>query len=433
MAADAREAALEVLTACRKADAWADGALKTVTVRSGLSPRDAALAARITYTVLQNRMLLDYHIKNLCKNPDLEPVVLDILRIGACQILLLDRIPVSAAVNSAVELAKKHHRARAAGLINAVLRNLDRSRERLSEPEDLSLRFSHPQWLVERCVALLGREEAIRFLAANNAPVPTTIQRNPLLCCREQLLEELGDTHWEPHPWLEDCYEVSGTGNLEQMPSFQKGHFFVQDAAAALVSLVAGCRPGMTVLDVCAAPGGKSFSAAIAMENRGTVLSRDIHPHKLKLIEASAKRLGITCIQTGLADARRVDEARERAADVVICDVPCSGLGVIRKKPDIRYKDPAELTGLPPVQKQILSAAAEAVKPGGCLVYSTCTILPEENRQVVDGFLAENHRFTLEPFSLPSPVGDTGGDLTLWPQRHQTDGFYICKLRRIHD
>ena len=433
MAADAREAALEVLTACRKADAWADGALKTVTARSGLSPRDAALAARITYTVLQNRMLLDYHIKNLCKNPDLEPVVLDILRIGACQILLLDRIPVSAAVNSAVELAKKHHRARAAGLINAVLRNLDRSRERLSEPKDLSLRFSHPQWLVERCVALLGREEAIRFLAANNAPIPTTIQRNRLLCSREQLLEELRDTHWEPHPWLEDCYEVSGTGNLEQMPSFQKGHFFLQDAAAALVSLVAGCRPGMTVLDVCAAPGGKSFGAAIAMENRGTVLSRDIHPHKLKLIEASAKRLGITCIQTGLADARRVDEAMERAADVVICDVPCSGLGIIRKKPDIRYKDPAELTGLPPVQKQILSAAAEAVKPGGCLVYSTCTILPEENRQVVDGFLAENHQFALEPFSLPSPVGDTGGDLTLWPQRHQTDGFYICKLRRIHD
>ena len=433
MAADAREAALEVLTSCRKADAWADGALKAVSARSGLLPRDAALAARITYTVLQNRMLLDYYIRRLCKNPDLEPIVLDILRIGACQILMMDRIPVSAAVNSAVELAKSHRRARAAGMINAVLRNLDRSRDKLAPPEDLSIRFSHPKWLTDRCAAILGQEEAARFLAANNVPVPTTIQRNRLLCGREQLLESLSEVCLTPHPWLEDCYEISGTGNLEQLPAFQKGFFLVQDAAAALVPLAAGCRPGMTVLDVCAAPGGKSFGAAMAMGGDGLVIARDIHPHKLRLIEASAKRLGIACVRTECSDARQADASLARSADVVICDVPCSGLGIIRKKPDIRYKDPAALAGLPAVQRRILSASAEAVKPGGCLVYSTCTILPEENRQVVDWFLSEDRRFALEPFSLPSPAGDTEGDLTLWPQRHQTDGFYICKLRRIHD
>ena len=429
----AREAALEVLTACRKADAYADAALKSVLRRADLPPRDAALAARITYGVLQNRMLLDYYLDGLCKNGvgDLEPVVLDILRIGACQILLLDRVPHSAAVNEAVAMVKAHRRPRAAGMVNAVLRNFSRSKDALAPPPDLSRRYSHPRWLTERYEALLGAEEAEQCLRLNNVPVPTTIQVNPLKNTAEELLEVLRreGVAAEAHPALPGCFTVSGTGDLERLPSFLEGRFTVQDAAARLAVLAAEAQPGQRFLDLCAAPGGKSFAAAMAMENRGEVVSCDIHPHKLKLMERGAERLGITCIRTLLSDARQRREELAGSADAVLCDVPCSGLGIIRKKPDIRYKDPAALAGLPAVQLDILRGAAAYVKPGGRLVYSTCTILPEENGQVVRAFLKERPDFTMAPFTLPL-AGETDGEVTLWPHRQGTDGFYICKLRK---
>ena len=430
MTANAREVALEVLTACRKADAWADGALKSALGRSDLDSRDAALAARITYGVVQNRMLLDFRIAKYCKTGlrDLEPVILDILRIGACQILFLDKIPPSAAVNQAVEMAKGHHRTRAAGLVNAILRNLIREKDHLPPVADLSIQYSHPKWLVDTYIDLLGREEAEQALAENNRPVPMAIQRNPLRISREDLEAELPAA--QPHPWLPDCYSLSGVGDLEALPAFRSGHFFVQDAAAKLVSLVAGCRSGDRVIDVCAAPGGKSFSMAMAMGNQGEILSCDIHANKLRQVEQGAKRLGISCIRTLPADGRMLREELVHTADVVICDVPCSGLGIIRKKPDIRYKRPEDLAGLPAIQRAILANAARYVKSGGTLIYSTCTILPQENEQVVDTFLQHHPHFIKSPFSLPGPVGETAGEITLWPQRHQTDGFYICKLRK---
>lgn len=432
MGGDARETALAVLTACRKAEAWADGALKVEIRRAELSGRDAALATRITYGVLQNQALLDYYLQQYCKNWDLEPVILDILRIGACQMLLLDRIPHSAAVNSAVEMTKRHRRARAAGMVNAVLRNLSRNRESLVPPEELAIRYSHPQWLVDRYVEILGKEEAEICLASNNTPVPTTIQRNRLLVTQEALLTALEGMTVTAHPWMEDCYEISATGDLEQLPAFQKGYFQVQDAAAALVAKAAGCVPGQRVIDVCAAPGGKSFSAAMAMENQGEILAFDIHGNKLRQIAAGAQRLGITCITTAQADGRVFREELKEWADVVICDVPCSGLGIIRKKPDIRYKDPALLSGLPAIQLAIIENAARYVRKGGVLLYSTCTILPEENEGVTTAFVAEHPQFTKEAFLLP--FGEVGtGELTLWPHRHQTDGFYLCKLRRAYD
>ena len=432
MPGDARETALSVLTACRKAEAWADGALKTAC--RPLDRRDAALAARLTYGVLQNRALLDFHIGRYCNqgNRDLEPVILDIMRIGAYQILFLDRVPSSAAVNRAVEMTKAHRRPRAAGMVNAILRKLSREKDQLPQPEDLSVRYSHPKWLTEKYLELLG-EEAEAALAADNLPVPTVIQRNPLKASEEALLAALSGAEVTPHPWLSGCYALTGAGNLEQLESFQRGEFLVQDAAAALVPKVAGCLPGQRVIDVCAAPGGKSFAAAMAMEDKGEVLSFDIHPHKIRLIEEGAARLGLTSVHAALRDGRDPDPALFGTADVVLCDVPCSGLGIIRKKPDIRYKDPAPLAGLPRVQLAILRGAAGYVKTGGALVYSTCTILPEENRQVVDAFLREDGRFALEPFALDGPVGETEGDVTLWPHRHQTDGFYICKLRKHHD
>ena len=429
---NARETALEVLTSCRKAEAWADGALQPAIRRAGLDSRDAALAARITYSVLQNRALLDYFLEPLCKSKDLEPVIRDILRIGAVQILWMDRIPPSAAVNASVELAKAHGRSRAAGMVNAVLRRLDREKDSLILPRDLSIRYSHPRWLVERYQELLG-EETESALAANNQPIPTTIQHNPLRCSRRELEDRLSVLSLQPHPWLDGCYTISGTGSLEELPAFQAGDFLVQDAAAALAVRAAGCRPGDTVVDVCAAPGGKSFSAAIAMENRGRVLSFDLHAGKLTQIQKGAQRLGISSIESAQADSRFPIEKLAGAADVVLCDVPCSGLGIIRKKPDIRYKDPAPLRNLPAVQLAILRSAASYVKPGGILLYSTCTILPEENRQVVDRFLADHPAFGRESVCFPEPVGEQPGEITLWPHRHQTDGFYLCKLRKHHD
>ena len=436
MGITARDAALEVLTACRKSDAWADGALKNTLARSGLSQRDAALASRITYSVLQNRMLLDHYLRSFCRNggKDLEPVIWDILRIGACQILLMDKIPPSAAVNEAVNMAKTHHRARAAGMVNAVLRNLSRNRESLAVPEELSLRFSHPQWLVDRYVALLGAEEAEQCLRANNSVASTTIQRNPLRADRQMLesrLEEEGVT-FTPHPWMPDCYTVSGTGNLEQLNSFRQGYFTVQDAAARLMAMTAGCQPGNRVIDMCAAPGGKSFAAAMAMADQGNIFACDIHPHKLELIRRGADRLGITCVVPMLSDGRNLREEWTDSADVVLCDVPCSGLGIIRKKPDIRYKDPAAFRDLPAIQLSILRTAARYVRSGGTLVYSTCTVLPEENDQVVEAFLEEFSQFSLCPFAVPGQE-DTSGRLTLWPHRHNCDGFYIAKLRKEHD
>ena len=430
MSINAREVALEVLTACRKADAWADGALKSALGKEGLDNRDAALAAALTYGVLQNRILLDFRIAAYCRGGlrNLEPVILDILRIGAYQILMLDRIPPSAAVHQAVEMVKAHRRPRAAGLVNAILRNLTREKDALPPVEDLSIRYSHPKWLVDTYIALLGREEAVRTMAENNRPVPTAIQRNTLCCSQEMLESELPTAR--PHPWLSDCYFLSGAGNLAALPSFQAGHFIVQDAAAKLTSLAAGCRSGDTVIDVCAAPGGKSFAMAMAMGNQGEILACDIHANKLRQVEQGAQRLGITCIRTLQADGRIFREELADAADVVLCDVPCSGLGIIRKKPDIRYKRPEDLEGLPAVQSAILMNAARYVKPGGVLVYSTCTILPRENTQVVDSFLARHTHFFREAFTLPEPLGKIDGEITLWPQRHQTDGFYICKLRR---
>ena len=441
MAGNGREVALEVLTACRKLEAWSDGSLKAACRRGGLDRREAAFAARLTYGVIQNAALLDFYLGQYCAQPvgKLEPFVRDVLRLGACQILLMDRVPDSAAVSQAVEMVKHHRRQRAAGLVNAVLRKLSANKEHLpSIPyEDpaayLSLRYSHPLWLTRRLVELLGREEAEAFLAADNEAVPLVIQHNPIRCTLEELTRSLADSGaaYTPHPWLRGCGTISGGGDLEQMPAFQQGFFRVQDAAARLSVLAAGPKAGDKVLDVCAAPGGKSFAAAADMGNAGNIIACDIHPHKLELIEKSARRLGIGCISTQLADGRENHPEWNEAFDVVLCDVPCSGLGVIRKKPEIRYKDPRALGGLPAVQRAILENACRYVRPGGTLLYSTCTILPEENEKVTEAFLAAHPEFVPESFTLHSRWEVPEGKLTLWPQRHGTDGFYLCKMRKL--
>lgn len=435
-----RKAALRVLVNCRTNGAWADAALNVQIRRDGLSGADAALCSRIVYGVLQNQLLLDHYISAYCsQKPDhLQPPLLDILRIGAYQILFLDKIPDSAAVNESVELAKMFKRGQAAGLVNAVLRKISKNKENLPEipgqnPErTLSIRYSHPRWLVKRLLSVLGVEETEKFLAANNDVAPITVQVNPMKTSAEKLTAELTEAGVtvKPHAWVPDCLELSGTGDLTALRAFREGDFMVQDPAARLVSLIADVKPGQRVLDVCAAPGGKSFSAAFAMGNQGSIQSCDLHENKLKRVRESAERLGITCIEAAPADGRVFKPEWENAFDVVLVDAPCSGLGIIRKKPDTRYKKADELFALPVIQTAILENAARYVAPGGTLVYSTCTILPEENEQVSDAFLAEHPEFSRESFTLPEPVGKTDGRLTLWPQRHDTDGFYICRMTR---
>ncbi|MBQ7714125.1 MAG: 16S rRNA (cytosine(967)-C(5))-methyltransferase RsmB [Oscillospiraceae bacterium] len=427
----ARAAALRVLDAVRKNGAWADAALAAELKREPLGAADAALASRIVYGVLQNRMLLDWYLAAYCDQrlDHLQQPLPDILRIGAYQILFLDKVPDRAAVSEAVELAKAAKRGVAAGLVNAVLRKLARNKNALPPlPEDdverLCVETSHPRWLTERMLALLGREEAEAYLHANNDVAPLTVQPNPLKTTAEKLLAELSGAGIgaKPHPWAPDCLELTGVGDLTTLPAFYRGEFLVQDAAARLVTLAAGVSAGMRVLDVCAAPGGKSFSAAFAMRNDGEIVACDLHENKLGRIRDGAARLGVTCVKTQAADGRVFRPEWEGAFDVVLCDAPCSGLGVIRKKPDIRYKDPATFAALPEIQGALLANAARYVKSGGALVYSTCTVLPEENEGVTGAFLRTHAEFSVEmPDHIPG---------TLLPHRDGTDGFYICNMRR---
>lgn len=431
-----RDVALLVLSACARQGAWSDGFLKKALREAGLDGRDAGLASRLCFGVLQNRMLLDFYLAGLCtvKLERLEEPVLECLRLGAYQILYLDRVPDRAAVNESVELARKHARhPRAAGLVNGVLRNLARQKEHLPEPPDGAVRYSHPAWLAETFTARLGGEGAARLMEADNTPPPTYAQVNTCRFTAEQVRAALEAQGAEaaPHPWLADCLLLSGTGNLEQLEAFRQGMFYIQDPAARLAVQAAEPRAGMRILDACAAPGGKSFAAAIAMGGQGEILSCDIHPHKKTLIEAGARRLGLDCIQAETLNAKECKEELLDRFDLVIADVPCSGLGIIRKKPDIRYKAPGPLAGLPKVQGDILENVCRYVRPGGRLLYATCTLLERENEGVVNAFLDRHSDFTAVPLQLPEPIGTVPeGQLTLWPHIHGTDGFFMACLER---
>lgn len=424
----ARDTALKALMACRKSSAWSDGALKELLV--GMDRREAALASRLCYGVLQNRMLLDYWLKGFVRGK-LQPVVEEILRLALYQITLTDKIPDSAAVNEAVEQTKRHANAQASRLVNAVLRAILRA-ERLPEPQDLSTKYSHPQELTELLQAQYGAKTEALLQSHNEAP-QTVLQVNPLRATTEQVsaaLQEAG-AQCQVHPWLDHCLTVSATGSLEQLPAFRDGLFYVQDAAARLAVDAAGLRPGMCVLDCCAAPGGKSFAAAMAMKNEGMLISCDIHTHKLNLIQKGAERLGISILTTRLQDASRPVEEWFESMDAVIADVPCSGMGVIRKKPDIRYKELSQTERLPALQSAILDNQARYVKKSGVLLFSTCTILKRENEAVAEQFLQNHDDFILEAVEYPTNSNiPTAAMTTLLPCDHGTDGFFICKFRR---
>ena len=439
---DAREAALLTLNACHRQGGWSDGVLKKQLAAAKLDSRDAALATQLCFGVLQNQLLLDFYLSQFSNIAlsRMEGKVLQALRLGAYQMLFLDRIPHSAAVNCSVEMTKRLCKnPRAAGMVNGILRSVERNLDHLpaipnTDPVSyLSILYSHPEWLVKEFYMTLGTEEGAKLLAADNHQSPMTVMVNTLRGTVEQVAQRLTEQRVEvtPHPWLVDCLVLSKTGDLEGLEAFREGRFYVQDPASRLAVEAAEVRPGMRVLDCCAAPGGKSFAAGIAMKNEGELISCDIHPHKKKLLQAGADRLGLSLLHPMTADGKVFRPEWEEAFDRVLVDAPCSGLGVIRKKPDIRYKDPEPLKGLPEVQRAILDNASRYVRPGGILLYSTCTLLPRENEEVVRWFLEGHKDFKAEAFTLPGPVGTAAdGLVTLLPHRHGTDGFFICRMRR---
>ena len=434
----ARETALNALIACRKEGAWSNGVLKEYIQRDRLDSRDAALATRLCYGVVQNRGKLDFYLRQLLngKLKDLHPVVRDILHLGLYQIYELDKIPESAAVNEAVVLTKKYNRnPKASSLVNGVLRSAVRTKGQLKEPVSYADKYSHPDELISLLKANVPKGSLEPILMANNAAPQTVVQVNTLRTTAAALLQRLeGEgVAAQPHGWMENALVLSGTGNLENLPSFREGLYYVQDPAAKLCALCAELPTDRDIrlLDCCAAPGGKSFASAIAMGGRGQITSCDVHAHKVPLIESGAQRLGLANITARQQDATVYNPEWEEAMDCVIADVPCSGLGIIRKKPDIRYKNLAELEELPALQLEILRNQARYVKKGGVLMYATCTILRRENEAVVRAFLEERKDFHTEPLTLPPVFPENeSGMLTLIPGEYDTDGFFICRLRR---
>ncbi len=435
----AREAAFKALSAFHKSGAWSDIYLRSVLANEDADSREAALASKIAYGVIQNMILLDYYISNYSsiKPERMDAKVLDIIRLSAYQLIFLSKIPERAAVNEGVMLAKKYT-SRASGFVNAVLRKIAASKENLPEIkgdnfiQKLSIKYSHPEWLVEYYIKRLGEDSAEKLLSCSNSQPPTYIQVNTLKADADSVSAELikKGAQVRRHKYLEECIEASSYGNIETLDIFKRGEIYVQDPAAKMSVMAAGLISGMRVMDACAAPGGKSFAAAITMRNIGKILSCDIHSNKLKLIDSGAERLGIDIIETRAGDARNPIEEFERQFDCVIADVPCSGIGTIRKKPDIRYKDPKELADLPEIQLAILENISEYVKPGGVLIYSTCTVLERENEDVVKRFCGQSQDFEFESVELPQVGVVKDGYVTLWPHINNSDGFFISKLRR---
>ena len=433
----ARETALNVLIACRKEAGWSNGVLKEYISRDRLDRRDAALATRLCYGVVQNRNLLDFYLAQLLtgKLKDLHPAVRDILHIGLYQIYLMDKIPESAAVNESVDLAKKYcKKVRSApGLVNGVLRSAVRTKGSLKEPKSWEDKYSHPGDLINELKSYVGKERMEKMLQANNDIPPMVVQVNTLRTTAADLtaiLETAGITA-QPHSWMADALVLSGTGSIEQLEAFKDGLFYVQDPASKLSVLCAELpQEEIRVLDCCAAPGGKSFAAAIATGGKAKITSCDVYAHKAELIARGAERLGlpITATQQDATDFRPEWEA---ASDAVIVDAPCSGYGIIRKKPDIRYKDITKMKELPALQRAILEVQCRYVKPGGLLMYSTCTLVHAENEGMVEAFLKDHPEFSLEPLPLPSVFSkNDSGTLALIPGEYDTDGFFISRLRR---
>lgn len=425
----ARELAYRLLQKAEKNDQFINLALDHALSASELSEADRALCSALVYGVTERRITLDARIEAHSTRPldELDLSVKTALRMGLYQLFYMDRIPHHAALNETVSLVPR----KSAGFVNAILRSALRSPD-LSLPDEhtdteahLSVKYSVCRPLVARLLSAYGRTECEAILDSFGHVPPTTLAVNTLKISRDLLSEKIPDA--APTPYAPNGLYVRGS--VRELYGFEDGLFFVQDEASQIAVEALSAEEGETVMDICACPGSKSFGTAIRMKNRGHVLSFDLHEKKLPLIASGANRLGIDIITPAVCDGRDPLPEYFGKADRVLCDVPCSGFGVLAKKPELRYKDPSASEALPDIQLSILNNACQYVRNGGILVYSTCTILPEENECNVARFLSNHPEFSLESFSVGG-LSVPSGMMTLMPHIHHTDGFFVAKFKK---
>ena len=436
-----RELAMQVLQKVHVEDAYANVALAETLREVRLPERDRRFLTELVYGVTKAGETLDYMIgRYVADLRKAQPAIRELLRLGFYQIFLMDRVPPSAACDTAVELAKKHGRRGAESFVNGVLRAALREPERTALPDGrnahaLALRTWHPKWLVERWVRAYGYERTEALCRCNNTSAPLSVRVNTLRTNRPALLEQFAAAGAEARAsvLVPEGILLRAHGALDELAPLRMGLAQVQDESSMLVAHVLAPEPGMTVIDVCAAPGGKTTHIAQRMENRGRILAFDIYEEKIRRIERNAQRLGISIIEAEVRDARTIGAAYMGQADRVLVDAPCSGLGVLRRKPDARWKKRAgDQKTLPPLQRAILASAAEAVKKGGILVYSTCTMEECENAAIVENFLRTHTDFVLEDAGGFLPVQKTTERMVqIMPETDGPDGFFIARMRRL--
>ncbi len=438
MQGNARAVAYKILLDAEKKKTYSNIALDRALNSCELSRADRGLVTAIVMGVTERRLTLDAFIDSLAKKADTTDIEARVLlRMGLYQLAYLDRIPDHAAVNETVSAAPRRMR----GFVNAVLRSFLRLRgsgeldslfpSKETDAEGyLALKYSFPRELCAELSGLFGFERTERIFNFFNSAPPITLRINTLKISRGEYAELLsrGGMEYELSEKLDHAIKLYGV-SYNELPMSADGGFFIQDEASQICVEVLGAESGETVIDTCACPGSKSFGSAIRMRNKGRIFAFDLHESKLSLIEDNAERLGIDIIETLERDGRIPDEALFGRADRVLCDVPCSGLGVIAKKPEIRYKSLSDFSRLPEIQYEILSKSAKYVRAGGILVYSTCTLLPRENEENILHFLAEHTDFEAWDFSVGERVSE-GGMLTLVPDIDGTDGFFIAKMKR---
>jgi 16S rRNA (cytosine967-C5)-methyltransferase len=443
----AREAALEILKEIEEKGVYLNLVLNRLLSRQSFPSAERTLLTELSYGVIQRLNTLDWVITLYLTHPleKLTPWVRNILRLGAYQLLYLERVPDSAAVDESVKLAHRYGHKGVAGLVNAVLSKISASKETLPWPERdkdpglyLSLRYSYPLWMVQRWLKNMGFAETEAFCAAGNLAPPLTVRVNTLRLSKNELKRTLAREGVE----ATDCrYAVDGlelklSGRLTDLDGFREGLFQVQGEASMLAAPLLNPQPGETVLDLCSAPGGKTAHMAALMQNQGEIVATDLYPHRLKLVQETAKKYRINIIYPEKLDGRSLPPDKKGAFQRVLLDVPCSGHGVIRRKGDLKWRrKPEDIASLSMLQLQLLKEAFKALNPGGVLLYSACTIEPEETTNVIETFLAQEpsaQPAMLSPL-LPAELRNEEkiqGRIFLWPHKHNLDGFFLARIRK---
>lgn len=446
----AREAALRALIDIDENNAYAGQARDTVLRSVDLSTRDRAFCTQLIFGVTKFRKTIDHIIETFSTRPvgKTDPVTRNTLRLGVYQIHYLTQVPKYAAVYESVALAKKHGHAGSAKFVNAVLRSLLRNPKAIRFPEladdpvaHISLRYSHPEWLVSRWIKRFGPEETVELCKANNEEPPVTIRANTLKTTREALMAKLSDEGCEvvPSDLVHEGIEIRSCGDLFTFQPYLDGMFVAQDIGSMLVSYVLSPEPGENIIDLTAAPGGKVTHIAQLMRDTGLIIACDVHEHRLALVSENLKKLGIVSVKPLLCDSRKLPpDIHGMKFDRVLLDAPCSGTGVLRRRADLRWQRTEEdLRNLVELQKELLESAANLVRPGGILVYSTCSIEPEENREQISAFIGRHPEFSLDnarpylPSGFKTRFPDQGTPfVSTYPYKHAIDGFFVTRLTR---